>query len=166
MGIDTQLPQAAHAACGEHRCVRHKLFASVVLASVCVLSSASAKAGLSENSPGIDFPSSPVALQLISPEGGASASVADANLRPVMPVASNDPLAIDPPARDALLTQNSVLCRLPDPTTAAVINATPKTDATPPLLIPLPTAISAGAIGLAALGIFGAAKRFRRRLFA
>jgi hypothetical protein len=79
----------------------------------------------------------------------------------------DDALAADPLAREQLLSENGGLWRLPEPANVRTDNASAvKVDAAPPLLIPLPNAMYAGAIGLALVAIFGAAKRLRRKIFA
>ena len=48
---------------------------------------------------------------------------------------------------------------------AQVSNSVPQAIATPPLLIPVPTAISSGLCGLVALALLAVPRRLRRRLF-
>jgi hypothetical protein len=83
-------------------------------------------------------------------------------------VSGIDPLSVDPMTRGLLLAGSAPVPGNWTPTdSGSVNNAAPKSTDGAPLLIPLPTAASAGACGLLAVAcLLGARRTLRRRLFA
>jgi len=161
MGTVTQFLRAAVAARGGHR-ISKRLAASIMLASACAFSSATAVAGLREISPA----SSANSLHRELPESNSTGRKSSPTFMHEVVTQSSDPLSVDPEARVDLLSRNAEMFSAPVPELTQVKNATAKVESTQPLLIPLPNAVSVGLLGLAAVAVIGAAKRFRRKLFA
>jgi hypothetical protein len=145
--------------------------AGLVVAVACALSSASATAGIREYSK--DSPdssaqqTSPVPGSVTVPLSPVSATSDDVKFSPGrVDLLLSDPAADNSFSRSLYLATNSA----PSPATGAKVaaelpSAAPKSGKNP-LLIPLPTAISAGTCGLIALALLLAPKRLRRRLVA
>ena len=172
MGTHTLNPSAAAPACGLLRhAAHHYWLAASALVTVCVLSSTPARAGFREIS--TTKAAFPVDHRAIAAADSSTPGFDSVN-KPCVVAASaaafgNDPLSVDPMTRGILLSDYSSATTnwIPSESTTAVSNALPKSSDAPPLLIPLPTAATAGAWGLAVVAVLLAAKRtLRRRLFA
>jgi len=149
MGAVTRIPSAVKMPAGRisHLSLRLRS-ANVILVATLAFTSAQASAGLvvltPKPSPVVDSGSS-------SSTSSGSADTLDLGLAKWT---SNDPILTDP-----------VLPSYKPATTREwARNAAPANSSTPPLLIPLPTGMSAGALGLVALGLILAPRRIRRIL--
>jgi hypothetical protein len=135
-------------------------------AMACALSSATAWAGLSDL-PLKERGSSNLVPAPSSSDSNAPDSIDLKSGSLTEPSSTTATLSTDPITRGLLLSDNRAASHgwsFADPT-QTLTNAAPKEGA-PPLLIPVPTAVSAGAAGLAILALIGASSRLRRRILA
>jgi hypothetical protein len=171
MGTITRNPLVAKSTCGRlKKCAASDWSVGLTLACACfcVLPSSSAQAGFGGVSP------ASATLAVNDGTGHSDNMTAEFNAisQGVVTLsgdsASNDPFMADPMVRGILLSGSapaSANWKLSDSTNAS--NASPKLSDSSPLLIPLPTAASAGAGGLILVAVLLGAQRFlRRRLFA
>ena len=175
MCVTTQTHPACNAGRALHVVLRRSLAGVVVLAAS-AFSSATAAAGLREYSSNHDNSADPsITAPVSAPVSASSSFVAvnsDENKFSQTHFDRNwsDPLADDrfAPLHYMIYPTPTLHGSLPvvSQPVADVNNAGAKSEKGSPLLIPLPTAVTAGASGLVALALLLASPRIRRRLLA
>jgi hypothetical protein len=160
MGAVTRIPPAVKMPAGRISCPSVRLrLAGVVLAAASAFTSAHAGAGLVVLTP----KPSPV---VVDPLDSFTPGISSVNPDPSDPGLANSAWN-SPSLAEAVVASDKPATirdwRFVDPTLRAR-GVAPTSTSTAPLLIPLPTGISAGALGLVALGLILAPRRVRRML--